>query len=61
MKGHQLKVKMRLDQGQILGASHQQGKANQSTDCQHVHTDIGLIGMNKTIALNCVGHLCVII
>jgi len=32
MKGHELKVKMRVDQGPILGAPHQQVKANQSTD-----------------------------
>ena len=52
---------MKVDQRQILEASHQQGKANPSrpTDCRHVHTDIGLIVMNKSIALNCVGHLCV--
>jgi len=37
---------MNADQGPTLGASRQQGRVNQSTDCQHVYADIEHLDTN---------------
>jgi len=57
MKGHQLKVKMRVGQGPILGASHQQGKANQSTDFHNAKDGISLVVL-LSLALFCLSCHC---